>query len=60
MSFVVSLTLEGNDYPAIPELALLWEREGAYVWRVSDGKSENVKVERRQARARARFSSMRR
>ncbi len=44
MSFMVSLTLEGGEYPTIAELALLWERDGAYVWRVSNGKAEKVKV----------------
>jgi RND family efflux transporter MFP subunit len=44
MSFVVSLTLEGANYPAIPEIALLWEREGAYVWRISANRAENVGV----------------
>jgi RND family efflux transporter MFP subunit len=44
MSFIVTLTLEGKDYPVIPELALLWQRDGAYVWRVSSGTSEQVKV----------------
>jgi RND family efflux transporter MFP subunit len=44
MSFVVNLTLEGNEYPMIAELALLWERDGAYVWRVTDVKAEKVKV----------------
>ncbi|MEJ2116890.1 MAG: efflux RND transporter periplasmic adaptor subunit [Alphaproteobacteria bacterium] len=44
MSFMVSLTLEGGEYPTIAELALLWERDGAYVWRVTNGKAEKVKV----------------
>lgn len=44
MSFMVSLTLQGGEYPTIAELALLWERDGAYVWRVTNGKAEKVKV----------------
>lgn len=45
MSFNVNLILEGGTYPSIAELALLWERGGSYVWRVSDGKVERVGVE---------------
>ncbi len=44
MSFNVSLTLEGGVYPSIAELALLWEREGAYVWRVTQGTANRVPV----------------
>jgi len=44
MSFNVSMTLQGGEYPVIPELALLWERDGAYVWRISQGKAERVTV----------------
>jgi len=44
MSFAVKLVLEGGEYPAIPELALLWERDGAHVWAVNDGKAEKVAV----------------
>jgi hypothetical protein len=44
MSFMVSLTLEGGKYPTVAELALLWERDGSYVWRVTKGKVEKVKV----------------
>jgi RND family efflux transporter MFP subunit len=44
MSFMVTLTLQGGEYPMIEELALLWERDGAYVWRVTKGKAEKVKV----------------
>jgi multidrug efflux pump subunit AcrA (membrane-fusion protein) len=45
MSFNVSITLEGAEYPTIPELALLWERDGAYIWRINqEGKAERVTV----------------
>jgi RND family efflux transporter MFP subunit len=45
MSFNVSITLEGAAYPTIPELALLWERDGAYIWRINqEGKAERVTV----------------
>jgi RND family efflux transporter MFP subunit len=45
MSFVVVLTLEGKEYPAIPGLALQWEREGSYIWRADEaGKAEKLNV----------------
>jgi RND family efflux transporter MFP subunit len=44
MSFQVVLTLDGAEYPSIGELALLWERDGAYVWRIAQGKAERVNV----------------
>lgn len=44
MSFDITLTLNGPEYPSIPELALQWEREGGYVWRITDGKAEKIAV----------------
>lgn len=44
MSFTVSLTIEGQDYPSIPQLALMWERGASYVWRVAQGVAERVDV----------------
>ena len=46
MSFQVTLVLEGKEYPSIAELALLWERDGAYVWSIGDdNKAKRVKVD---------------
>lgn len=45
MSFTVTLDLDGPEFPSIPELALQWDRQGAYVWRISDGKAEKVAVQ---------------
>lgn len=45
MSFVVTVRLEGEEYPTIDELALRWEREGAYVWRIADNKADKVRIE---------------
>ncbi len=45
MSFVVTVRLEGEDYPSIDELALRWEREGAYIWRIVDNKADKVRIE---------------
>lgn len=44
MSFNVKIVLDGGEYPAIPELALLWERDGSHVWAVEDGKAKKVAV----------------
>ena len=44
MSFAVQLALPGAEFVAVPELALQWGREGAYVWIVVDGKAQQVLV----------------
>jgi len=44
MSFNVTLDLSDGEYPSIPELALLWERDGSYVWAAQDGKAEKIPV----------------
>jgi RND family efflux transporter MFP subunit len=44
MSFQVQLILPGKRYVAVPELALQWGREGAFVWAVRDGKAVQVTV----------------
>jgi len=43
-SFDVQLSFVGKPYPSIREVAVLWSRDGAYVWRVADGKAEKVFV----------------
>ncbi len=44
LSFTVTLELPGEPYPAVPALALQFERGGSYVWRVSSGRAEKVSV----------------
>lgn len=44
MSFQLRLTLDGQPFAAVPELALQWGREGAFVWAVRDGKAQQVPV----------------
>lgn len=44
MSFQVRLSLPGATYVAVPALALQWDREGAYVWAVRDGRAARVAV----------------
>lgn len=51
MSFLVSLAFPGRSYPSVPALALQWDREGAFVWRVNGGKVERVGVAIAERRA---------
>ncbi|QPG04798.1 efflux RND transporter periplasmic adaptor subunit [Salinimonas marina] len=44
MSFRVRLSINGNRYAAIPEAALLWGANGAYVWISEEGKAKRVDV----------------
>ena len=34
-SFDVRMTFTGKDYPSVPEVAVLWSRDGDYLWRVA-------------------------
>lgn len=43
-SFEVSLRFHGKAYPGIREVAVLWSRDGAYLWRVVEGKADKVYV----------------
>ena len=45
MSFTLTLALPGAPAIAAPEIALQWERQGAYLWRVSEGRAERVPVQ---------------
>ena len=42
MSFKVELSLSDGRYPAVPEVALQWGGDGAFVWAVIDGQSQRV------------------
>jgi RND family efflux transporter MFP subunit len=43
-SFEVQLAFTGKAYPIVREVAVLWSRDGAYLWRATDGKAEKVFV----------------
>lgn len=44
MSFTVTLRFEGERYPAVDPLAVQWDAEGPYVWRLDEGdKAEKVR-----------------
>ncbi|WP_192843033.1 efflux RND transporter periplasmic adaptor subunit [Aureimonas frigidaquae] len=45
MSFAVDIGFEGQDYISVDALAIQWERAGAYVWTVTDGRAAKVPVE---------------
>lgn len=42
MSFRISLALEAGRYPLIPEVALQWGNDGAFVWGVEEGKVRRI------------------
>lgn len=44
LSFAVTLTFPDTIRPSVAEMAVQWSRDGAYVWRVIDGKAERVPV----------------
>lgn len=44
MSFSVALNFPGDPYPAVDPLAIQWNSEGAYVWRVKGKNVERVRV----------------
>lgn len=49
MTFSVSLAQAQNPLPRIPSVSILWNRNGAYVWRIdATGKPERVDVTLRQ------------
>lgn len=44
MSFVVTLRFPGEDYPALDPLAVQWDGDGSFVWRLAAGdKAEKVR-----------------
>lgn len=43
-SFIIRLELAGPEYFVVPELALLFAREGLHVWRIRDGRADRVVV----------------
>jgi RND family efflux transporter MFP subunit len=44
MSFRVELLLEGQGFASIPEVALMWDAVGAYVWVVEQQKAQRIDV----------------
>lgn len=53
MSFRVELRIQGRAYPVVPEVALQWGADGAFLWRVEDGVARRLDadiVQRREGR----------
>lgn len=44
MSFGVTMRFAGETYPSVDPLAVQWDSEGSFVWRIVDGKSVKVRV----------------
>jgi RND family efflux transporter MFP subunit len=45
MSFSVSLSFPGEQFPAVDPLAIQWSSDGAYLWKLKDNKVERVPVQ---------------
>ncbi|MCM2432035.1 efflux RND transporter periplasmic adaptor subunit [Agrobacterium rosae] len=45
MSFAVTMGFTGENFPSVDPLAVQWDAEGSYVWRVKDDKSHKVRVQ---------------
>jgi hypothetical protein len=53
MSFRVSLDLSGAAFPTVPDVALQWGSDGAYVWTVDGDRAKRVSarlVQRQEGR----------
>ena len=45
MSFRVAFAVPGRQYPAVPEEAIVWGGDGAYVWAIEDGRATQTGVD---------------
>ena len=43
-SFAVTIEIVGSVYPTVREVAVLWSRDGAYMWRIQEGRAQKVLV----------------
>jgi RND family efflux transporter MFP subunit len=44
MSFAVSMRFDGEDFPAVNPLAVQWDSDGSFVWRMREKTVEKVRV----------------
>lgn len=44
MSFRVEMAFPGEEFPAVDPLAIQWSSDGAFVWKVQDGKAQRTSV----------------
>ena len=45
MSFSVSMSFPGEQFPSVDPLAIQWSSDGAYLWQYADGKVDKVPVQ---------------
>lgn len=45
MSFSVTMTFDGETYPAVNPLAIQWSNDGSFVWSVSDNRTRRVPIQ---------------
>lgn len=45
MSFEVRFAIRGKSYPTVPEAAIVWGSDGAYLWAVRDGEAQEIPVQ---------------
>ena len=45
MSFTVDMTFPGETFPSVDPLSIQWSNQGAYVWKIVDGKVKKGMVE---------------
>lgn len=45
MALTVAMSFPGKPHPAVPSLAVQWDRTGAYVWKVADGAVRRIPVQ---------------
>ena len=44
MSFRIGFDLPGQRYPTVPEESIVWGGDGAFLWKVEDGRADRVPV----------------
>jgi RND family efflux transporter MFP subunit len=45
MALTVAMNFAGQPHPSVPSLAVQWDRDGAYVWKIADGSAHRVAVQ---------------
>jgi len=45
MALTVAMSFPGKPHPAVPSLAVQWDRTGAYVWKIAAGSAHRVAVQ---------------
>ncbi len=45
MALTVAMSFAGQPHPSAPSLAVQWDRDGSYVWKIADGSAHRVAVQ---------------